>query len=59
MTAPVMRHPGGRWLVGIAGLVIVIVGLALVSEGIRRKFLKYLQPAQMSRGPVASSSGSA
>jgi hypothetical protein len=43
LTASVMRHAGGRWLVGIAGLVIVIVGVVLVLEGIRRKFLKYLQ----------------
>jgi hypothetical protein len=48
LTATVMRHAGGRWLVGIAGLVIVIVGLALVLEGLRRKFLKYLQTSQMS-----------
>jgi hypothetical protein len=49
LTAQVMRHGSdGRWLVGIAGLIIVIVGAALVVEGIRRKFLKYLQTAQMS-----------
>jgi hypothetical protein len=50
LTAQVMRHgAGGRWLVGIAGLIIVIVGLALVLEGLRRKFLKYLRTAQMSQ----------
>jgi Domain of Unknown Function (DUF1206) len=49
LSAQVMRHgSGGRWLVGIAGLIIVIVGVALVVEGIRRKFLKHLQTAQMS-----------
>jgi hypothetical protein len=48
LSATVMHHPGGRWLVGIAGLVIVIVGLVLVSEGIRRKFMKYLQLSQLS-----------
>ena len=49
LTAQVMRHgSGGRWLVGIAGLIIVIVGVALVVEGVRRKFLKNLQTAQMS-----------
>jgi uncharacterized protein DUF1206 len=48
MTAKVMHHPGGQWLVGIAGLAIVIAGLVLVFEGIRRKFLKYLQLSQMS-----------
>jgi hypothetical protein len=48
LTATVMHHPGGQWLVGIAGLAIVIAGLVLVLEGIRRKFLKYLQLSQMS-----------
>ncbi len=48
LTATVMHHPGGRWLVGIAGLVVVIVGLVLVFEGIRRKFMKYLRLSQLS-----------
>jgi hypothetical protein len=48
LTASVMRHPGGRWLIGIVGLIIVIAGAALVIEGVRRKFLKYLKLAQMS-----------
>jgi hypothetical protein len=48
LTATVMHHSGGRWLVGLAGLVIVIAGLVLVSEGLRRKFLKYLRLGQMS-----------
>jgi hypothetical protein len=48
LTATVMHHPGGQWLVGIAGLAIVIAGLVLVLEGLRRKFLKYLQLSQMS-----------
>ena len=48
LTATVMHHPGGQWLVGIVGLVIVIVGLMLVFEGIRGKFLKYLQLSQLS-----------
>lgn len=48
LTATVMRHPGGRWLVGIVGLVIVAVGLALVFQGLRRTFLKYLRTSQMS-----------
>lgn len=43
LTATVMRHSGGQWLVGIAGLVIVVVGVMLIIEGVRRKFLKYLQ----------------
>jgi hypothetical protein len=48
VTAKVMQHPGGRWLVGIAGLVIVIIGLVLTMEGIRHKFMKYLRTSQMS-----------
>ncbi len=48
VTARVMEHPGGRWLVGIAGLVIVIIGLVLAMEGVRRKFMKYLRTSQMS-----------
>ena len=43
-----MHHPAGQWLVGIVGLVIVIAGLVLVVEGVRRKFLKYLRLSQMS-----------
>jgi hypothetical protein len=49
ITAKVMQHSGGRWLVGLAGLIVVICGLILILEGIRRKFMKYLQTAQMSR----------
>jgi len=32
----------------IAGLIVVIIGLVLVSQGARRKFMKYLQTSQMS-----------
>ena len=48
LTATVMRHSGGQWLVGIVGLIIVIAGLVLVAEGVRRKFLKYLRLSEMS-----------
>ena len=47
-TARVMQHPGGRWLVGVAGLIIVIIGLVLSMEGIRRRFMRYLRTSQMS-----------
>jgi hypothetical protein len=49
VTAKAMAHPGGRWLVGIAGLIILAAGLALVMEGIRRRFMKYLRTSQMTR----------
>jgi hypothetical protein len=48
MTARVMHHSGGRWLVGIVGAAIVIAGVVLIMEGIRAKFMKYLQTARMS-----------
>jgi len=48
LTATVMHHTGGRWLVAIVGLIIVIAGLVLVFEGIRAKFMKYLRLSQIS-----------
>jgi succinate dehydrogenase/fumarate reductase cytochrome b subunit len=48
ITASAMHHPGGRWLVGIIGLGIVIAGVLLVLEGIRHTFMKYLRTSEMS-----------
>ena len=48
VTARVMQHPGGRWLVGIVGLIIVLIGLVLISEGLRRRFMRYLQTSRVS-----------
>ena len=48
VTATVMRHTEGRWLVGIVGLIVVVIGLVLVFQGARRKFMKYLQTSRMS-----------
>jgi uncharacterized integral membrane protein len=48
ITARVMQHPGGQWLVGIVGVIVVIIGLVLAMEGIRRTFMKYLRTSQMS-----------
>jgi hypothetical protein len=48
LTASAMHHSGGRLLVGIVGVIVVVAGLALVVEGIRHKFMKYLRTAQMS-----------
>jgi len=48
LTAKVMHHTGGQVLVGLVGAVIVIVGVALVLEGLRRKFLRHLNTSQMS-----------
>jgi type IV secretory pathway VirB2 component (pilin) len=47
-TAKVMSHPGGRWAVGLAGVIVVVIGVALVLEGVQRKFVKYLRTREMS-----------
>jgi hypothetical protein len=49
VTAKVMHHAGGRWLVGIIGLIVVIAGVMLIVEGLRRKFMKQLATSRMSR----------
>jgi uncharacterized protein DUF1206 len=48
ITATAMHHTGGRVLVGVVGLIIVVCGIALVVEGARKKFMRYLQTARMS-----------
>lgn len=48
LTAKVMKHDAGRWLVGVVGLVVVAVGLAMVVEGATKKFEKQLRTGQMS-----------
>ena len=48
LTARAMTHKGGRVLVGIVGAIIIVVGLALVYEGVTRKFKKYFDLAEMS-----------
>src|ERR1700758_5184673 len=48
ITASVMHHSGGQWLVGLVGVIILVVGLVMVGEGIRRKFMKYLNVGAMS-----------
>ena len=48
ITATAMQHPAGRVLVGVVGLVVVACGIVLVVEGVRKKFMKYLQTGRMS-----------
>jgi Domain of Unknown Function (DUF1206) len=48
-TARVMNHTDGRWLVGMIGVIVVLVGLSVVVQGARRTFEKDLQINQMSR----------
>ena len=48
ITATAMKHTDGRVLVGLIGAAVVIAGIVLIVEGIRKKFMKYLQTGQMS-----------
>ncbi|HEX2904549.1 MAG TPA: DUF1206 domain-containing protein [Jatrophihabitans sp.] len=48
VTARVMKHTAGRWLVGLVGVIVCIVGIALVIEGVRAKFEKELKIGDLS-----------
>ncbi len=48
ITATAMQHPAGRVLVGVVGLVIVAIGVVLIVEGARKKFMRLLNTARMS-----------
>jgi RNase P/RNase MRP subunit POP5 len=48
ITASAMQHTAGRVLVGVIGLAVVVVGIVLVVEGARKKFMKQLATARMS-----------
>lgn len=43
LTARIMSHTYGRWLVGLIGLIVIAAGLAVIAEGARRKFEKDLR----------------
>jgi len=47
MTARLMSHAGGRWLVLLIGLGVAGAGLAMAVGGMRRTFRKHLRLAQM------------
>jgi hypothetical protein len=47
-TARVMGHSGGRWAIALLGVIVVVIGLALIVDGIRRTFVKTLRVEQMS-----------
>jgi hypothetical protein len=44
ITARVMGHSGGRWLVGIVGVAIVIAGIVLMVQGFQASFMKRMKP---------------
>src|SRR5665811_1433611 len=47
VTARVMKHTGGRLAIGIVGGIVLILGLSLIMEGLRRKFVKTLRTGEM------------
>jgi F0F1-type ATP synthase assembly protein I len=50
-TARLMAHGYGRWLVGLAGLVVVGVGIGFIVEGVTRRFAAQLRMQELS-GPT-------
>ena len=47
-TSQLMSQTGGRWLIGLIGLIIVGVGIGLFVYGYTKTFLKHLNTQQMS-----------
>jgi hypothetical protein len=46
-TARLMKHDAGRWLVGLVGAIVVVVGVGMIVEGARKKFQKQLRMYEM------------
>lgn len=49
LTARTMDQTGGRWLVLVIGLVVVIAGIVMVVNALRRRFTRKLKLDQMSK----------
>ncbi|WP_127503112.1 DUF1206 domain-containing protein [Actinoplanes solisilvae] len=49
-TSTLMDSAGGRWLVGLIGLVVVGVGIGMAIYGWREKFVKHLNTGEMPHG---------
>jgi hypothetical protein len=47
-TSGVFSWPAGRWLVGVAGLVLIGVGIYHVYKGVSKRFLKEIDTSQAS-----------
>ena len=47
-TARIMRHSYGRVAIAIAGIVVVVIGIAMVISALRKKFTKQLRMQDMS-----------
>ncbi|WP_405719772.1 DUF1206 domain-containing protein [Streptomyces sp. NBC_01537] len=49
-TASALKLPGGQWLVGLAGCVLIGVGVVLAVRAALRRFLRQLDTGAMGRG---------
>jgi len=47
-TAKLMKHTGGRLLIGLVGLVLVAIGAFMAYEALKKKFEKHLKLGEMS-----------
>ncbi|MFE9957810.1 DUF1206 domain-containing protein [Micromonospora sp. NPDC005299] len=47
-TEKLMASEGGRWLVGLAGLVLAAVGIGMMVYGLKKKFERNLKTGEMS-----------
>ena len=45
--AEAMSHTGGRWVVGLVGAAVVVVGAFLAFEGLTRRFMRYFPEGQL------------
>jgi hypothetical protein len=50
LTARLMHHAYGRWLVGVAGLVVIGIGLYMIVDGVTRRFERKLRTEEMTPG---------
>ncbi|MEU4477339.1 DUF1206 domain-containing protein [Micromonospora sp. NPDC023966] len=48
LSEKLMASEGGRWLVGLAGLVLAAVGIGMVIYGLKKKFERNLKTGEMS-----------
>jgi hypothetical protein len=46
-TKSIMDNTGGRWLIGLIGLIVVGIGIGLLIYGVKKKFEKHLNTGQM------------
>jgi hypothetical protein len=48
-SSSVMNASGGRWLIGLVGLVVLGIGVGLAIYGLKKKFEEHLKTEQMSK----------